>query len=55
MYHTRVLNENSQNQNYLFLLGIVTFNDLQNDLNDLEKIQSYNFWLEEPLKEPNQQ
>ena len=55
MYHTWVVNENFQNLNDLFSLVIVTFKDLQNYLNYLEKIQPYNFWLEEPIKEPNQQ
>ena len=55
MYHTRVLNENCQNQNFLILWGVVTFEDPQNDLNDLEKIQFYDFQLDGPLKMPNPQ
>ena len=55
MYHTRVLNENCQNQNFLISRGVVTFDDPQNDLNDLEKIEPYDFQLDGPLKMPNQQ
>ena len=55
MYHTRVLNENCQNQNFLISWGVVIFDDPQNDLNDLEKIQPYDFRLDGPLKMPNQQ
>ena len=47
MYHTRVLNENCQNQN-------LTFDDPKNDLNDLEKIQPYDFQLDGPLKVSHQ-
>ena len=54
MYHTRVLNEHCQNQICLISRGVVTFDDPQNDLNDLEKIQPYDFQLDEPLKKPNQ-
>ena len=34
---------------------IVTFDDPQNDLNDLEKNEPYDFLLDGPLKMPNQQ
>ena len=55
MYYTRVLNKNCQNQNFLILRGVVTFDDPENYLNDLEKIQPYDFQLDGPLKIPNQQ
>ena len=54
MYHTLVLNENFQIQKFLISQGVVTFVDPQNDLNDLEKIEPYDFQLDGPLKSPNQ-
>ena len=34
--------------------GVATFDDPQNDLNDLKKIEPYDFWLDGHLKAPNQ-
>ena len=55
MYYTRVLNKNGQNQNLFPSWETVTFDDPKNDLNDLEKIEPYDFLLDGPLKIPNQQ
>ena len=55
MYHTWVLNENYKNQKFLNSLGVVTFGDPKNDLNDLEKNVAYDFQLDGSLKIPNQQ
>ena len=54
MYHTKILLEKCQNQNFTLLLGVAIYDDPQNDLNDLEKIQPHDFWLDGPLKVPNQ-
>ena len=54
MYHTRILNENSQNQKFIISREVATFDDPQIDLNDLKKIEPYDFWLDRPLKVPNQ-
>ena len=43
MYYTRVLNKNCQNQNFLILRGAVTFDNPQNDRNDLEKFNTMIF------------
>ena len=55
MYHTLVLNENFQIQKLLISREVVTFDNPQNDLSDLEKIEPYDFQLDGPLKSPNQQ
>ena len=54
MYHTMVLLEKCQNQNSTFSPWVPIYGDPQNDLNDLEKIHPYDFWLDGPLKMPNQ-
>ena len=46
--------EKLQNQNFTLSRGMAIFDDPQNDLNDLEKIQPYDFWLDGPLKVQNQ-
>ena len=33
---------------------VAIFNDPQNDLNGVKKIEPYNFWLDGPLEVPNQ-
>ena len=55
MYHTCILDKICQNLRFFIFVGFASFDDPQNDLNDLEKIQPYEFQLDGPLKMPNQQ
>ena len=55
MYHKRVLDKKLPNQNFIISGGFAIFDDPQNDLNDLEKIEPYDFLLDGPLKMQNQQ
>ena len=41
-------------RNSSFRGGVATFDDPQNDLNDLKKIEPHDFWLDRPLEVPNQ-
>ena len=54
MYHINDFNKLMKNKILSFYMGVVTFDDPQNDLNDLEKIEPIVFWWNGPLKVPNQ-
>ena len=54
MYYTMIKVTKCQNQNFTLSRGMAIFDDPQNDLNDLEKIQPYDFLLDGPLKLQNQ-
>ena len=54
MYHTMVQLKCAKIIKSPFHGGVAIIDDPQNDLNDLEKIQPYDFWLDGILEVPNQ-
>ena len=46
--------EMCKNHKFTISWGVAIIDDPQNDLNDLEKIHPYDFWLDGPLEVPNQ-
>ena len=55
MYYPRVWDESCQNCNFIISQGGHDLRRPPKDLNDLEKIQPYDFQLDGPLKMPNPQ